>query len=62
MDKLIMFLEGKKTEIQVVLIIIIEVLAAFDILDRPVANSLEVFLGAGAIAALGARVRRASKV
>ena len=45
-------LDGYKTYIFVALLIIIEVLNGFELLSGPVANSLEVFLGAGGLAAL----------
>jgi len=45
-------LDGYKTYVVCVLLIVIEVLRFYGVLDAPVANSLEVFLGAGGLAAL----------
>lgn len=45
-------LDGYKTYILVILIILIEVLEMTGYLDTAVANSLEVFLGAGGLAGI----------
>ena len=52
-------LDGYKTYIVCVLLIVIEVLRFYHILAPEVANSLEVFIGAGGLAALRQAVDRA---
>ena len=52
------YLEGYKVYICAALLIIIEVLSFFGVLSPEVATSLEVFLGAGGLAALRHSVSR----
>lgn len=58
MKDLLLFLEGKKTYLMAILLIVIEVLRFYGILSHEVANSLEVFVGAGGLAALRGGVSR----
>jgi hypothetical protein len=51
-------LDGYKTYIVCTLVIVIEVLKYYGILEVAVANSLEVLLGAGGLAALRAGVKK----
>jgi len=56
--KVLDMLEGKKTYIFVAMIILIEVLEVAGWLDSAVANSLEIFMGAGGIAGIRHSIKK----